>query len=70
MTLYDMVEEQMKAEIGEEAWEDRTLIPHETLMMLAQKWGLKIPKLIQSEMYLIHREEQRARDARVRREWR
>lgn len=68
MTLYEAIEKQIILEVGQDVWADK-LLPEKEIQMLAQKFGLKIPLLIQSEMYLVHREEQRARDARVRKEW-
>jgi hypothetical protein len=66
--LLEAIQTQMIEEVGAEKWEE--MLPPDEMDMLMQKWGVKIPRLIQSEMYLIHREEQRARDQRIRREWR
>ncbi len=60
MTLREMVEPQIIAEVGPEIWYNE-LIPDNEMLMYAQKWGLRIPILTQSEMYLIHREDMKCR---------
>jgi hypothetical protein len=54
MRIIDLVQDQIIEEFGEE-WEDRDIEP-ERMKMVAMKYGVRIPELTQSELYLIHRE--------------
>ena len=55
MTMYEELQKQIILEVGEDEWENKDIKP-EILYILAQKFGLRVPVLTQSETYLIHRE--------------
>jgi hypothetical protein len=53
--MYEELQKQIILEVGEDEWENKDIKP-EILYILAQKFGLRVPVLTQSETYLIHRE--------------
>jgi len=63
MMLREMVESQIIEEVGADRWLEEE-IPEQEMLMLAQKWGLRIPILTQPEVYLMHREETKCRKNR------
>ena len=55
MTVKEAIEKQIIEEVGKDRWDDE-IISETELLMAAQKFGLRIPILTQSEVYLIHKE--------------
>jgi hypothetical protein len=53
--MYEELQKQIILEVGEDEWNEKE-IAASTLYILAQKFGLRVPVLTQSEVYLIHRE--------------
>ena len=56
MTMYEELKRQLIEEIGEDEWENTDVKP-EKLYILSQKFGMRVPVLTQSEVYLIYKEQ-------------
>jgi hypothetical protein len=58
--MIELVEQQIIDEVGQEEWNAKE-IPSKLLYMLAQKWGLRIPELLPTEINILYMEEWNAK---------